>query len=97
MDLGVKAQYFTLDVISDLAWGEPMGFLAQDRDVFNYLKVTTMSIPAMMVLSTYPGLVSLLQTPLLRPLLPRETDTNGFGALIGWVCQVFPSQRPCHH
>ncbi|KAK4145092.1 cytochrome P450 [Dichotomopilus funicola] len=92
MDLGVKAQYFTLDVISDLAWGQPMGFLAQDRDVFNYLKVTTMSIPAMMVLSTYPGLVSLLHTPLLRPLLPRETDTSGFGALIGIAKKVAASR-----
>ena len=83
MDWGVKAQYFTLDVIGELAWGQPMGFLEQDADVFDYIKITMTSVPAMMVVSTYPLLAKLLQSRLFRTLLPKETDKIGFGALIG--------------
>jgi len=83
MDWGVKAQYFTLDVIGDLAWGQPMGFLEQDADVFDYIKITTASATAMMVIATYPTLTRLLQSRFLRSLLPKETDKIGFGALIG--------------
>lgn len=40
MDLGQKGQFFTLDVISDLAFGEPFGYLKEDDDVFDYIKIT---------------------------------------------------------
>ncbi|KAG4429416.1 hypothetical protein IFR05_015102 [Cadophora sp. M221] len=40
MDLGQKGQFFTLDVISDLAFGQAFGYLKQDDDVFDYIKIT---------------------------------------------------------
>lgn len=83
MDFAQKAQYFTLDVISDLAFGQALGYLEQDRDVYDYIKITTASIPAMMVLSNMPTLANLMQSRLLRWLLPKETDKLGFGAFIG--------------
>ncbi|EAQ90212.1 hypothetical protein CHGG_02147 [Chaetomium globosum CBS 148.51] len=101
MDWGVKAQYFTLDVIGDLAWGQPMGFLEQDADVFDYIKIAMTSIPAMMVVSTYPLLAKLLQSRFFRTLLPKETDKIGFGALIGIANSVtaarFKPDAPDHH
>ncbi|KAL2192664.1 cytochrome P450 [Corynascus similis CBS 632.67] len=101
MDWGVKAQYFTLDVIGDLAWGQPMGFLEQDADVFDYIKITTASATAMMVIATYPTLTRLLQSRFLRSLLPKETDKIGFGALIGVakdvVAKRFKPDAPDHH
>ena len=83
MDWGIKAQYFTLDVISDLAWGQPMGFLEQDADVYDYIKITTASVRVMMVVSAYPTLARALQSRFLRSILPKETDKVGFGPLIG--------------
>lgn len=83
IDWGLKAQYFTLDVIGDLAWGRPMGFLERDTDVFDYVKITTTSATVMMIVATYPTLAKMLQSPILRSLLPKETDRVGFGALIG--------------
>ncbi|KAI8255818.1 hypothetical protein K4K58_005368 [Colletotrichum sp. SAR11_239] len=32
-DFARKVQYFTLDVITDLAFGDPMGFMAEDGDI----------------------------------------------------------------
>ncbi|RBR15426.1 hypothetical protein FVER53590_09331 [Fusarium verticillioides] len=40
VDFGRRAQFFTLDVISDLAFGEPFGFLETDSDVYKYIQIT---------------------------------------------------------
>jgi hypothetical protein len=85
MDFAQKTQYFTLDVISDLAFGHPLGYLDQDDDVYDYIKITKASIPAMMILSNMPVLANIMQSRFLRSLLPKDTDKIGFGAFIGSV------------
>lgn len=86
MDLAQKGQYFTLDVISDLAFGRPFGYLEQDDDVFDYIKITSSFIPVMLILANVPSLAKLLQSPLMRGAMPKESDKLGFGAFIGYVC-----------
>lgn len=83
MDFAEKASFFTLDVISDLAFGQAFGYIVQDGDVYDYLKITKSFIPIMMVLGDIPFLADLLQSRLLRGLLPSESDKLGFGAFIG--------------
>ena len=83
IDFGEKASFFTLDVISELAFGQEFGYLDQDGDVFDYLKITKTFIPIMMVVANVPSLADLLHSPLLRGLLPSESDKLGFGAFIG--------------
>jgi hypothetical protein len=83
MDWGYKAQYFTLDVICELAWGRALGFLDEGRDVHDYIKIATSALPLMMIMGTYPGLAKMLQSRFLRRFLPKETDKIGFGAFIG--------------
>ncbi|KAE8453907.1 hypothetical protein EG329_007683 [Mollisiaceae sp. DMI_Dod_QoI] len=88
MDLGQKGQFFTLDVISDLAFGKAFGYLEQDDDVFDYIKITDQYIPAMLVMANIPWLARLTHTRLFRNLLPKESDKLGFGAFIGVAKQV---------
>jgi hypothetical protein len=83
MDLGKKGQFFTLDVISDLAFGKPFGYLEHDDDVFDYIKITDQYILAMLLMANVPWLARLTHTRLFRNLLPKETDKLGFGAFIG--------------
>ncbi len=83
VDLAQKTQYFTLDVISHLAFGRAFGYLKTDDDVFDYIKITSSFIPIMLVLANIPALARLLQSPLFRGLLPKESDKLGFGAFIG--------------
>ncbi len=83
MDLAQKVQYFTLDVISNLAFGQAFGYLEQDDDVFDYIKITGSFIPIMLVLANVPSLAKLLQSPFFRGLMPKESDKLGFGAFIG--------------
>ncbi|EXF74123.1 hypothetical protein CFIO01_09500 [Colletotrichum fioriniae PJ7] len=48
LDFGRKAQFFTLDVISDLAFGEPFGFVGSDSDMYEYIKTTEENLPVFM-------------------------------------------------
>lgn len=81
-DFGEKASYFTMDVISDLSFSEPFGYLEQDGDVYEYLKITKSFVPIMMILVDLPSVTAALHSPLLRGLLPSESDKFGFGAFI---------------
>ncbi|KAH7413819.1 cytochrome P450 [Phaeosphaeria sp. MPI-PUGE-AT-0046c] len=92
MDFGEKASYFTLDVISELAFGQAFGYLETDDDVFDYLKITKTYIPIMMVVANVPSLATMLQSRYLRGLLPSESDKLGFGAFIG-VAKKVVAQR----
>ncbi|SPO06232.1 related to pisatin demethylase (cytochrome P450) [Cephalotrichum gorgonifer] len=83
MDLGEKGQFFTLDVISDLAFGQAFGFLEKDADPFDYVKITKAFIPFMIVLCHSPYLARLLHSPPFKGLFPKGSDKLGFGAFIG--------------
>ncbi|KAF1845545.1 cytochrome P450 [Cucurbitaria berberidis CBS 394.84] len=88
MNFDEKASFFTLDVISTLAFGQAFGFLTQDGDVYDYLKITKTYIPIMMIIANVPTLADLLQSRFLRGLLPSESDKLGFGAFIGVAKKV---------
>jgi len=83
VDFARKIQYFTLDVISDLAFGHPFGFMEQDADVYDFIKITRDFFPVAVLTGNIPSLVSLLHSPLFRGLLPKASDKLGFGAFIG--------------
>jgi hypothetical protein len=85
MDLGQKAQFFTLDVISWLAFGKAFGYLVQDGDVFDYIKITNSYVPVMLLMTNVPWLARLTHTRLFRGLLPKESDKLGFGPFIRYV------------
>jgi hypothetical protein len=78
-DFGRKAQYFTLDVISDLAFGEPFGDIATNSDVYEYIKTTEENMPTILITTVLPWLVKLLQSPLFKSMLPSEKDALGLG------------------
>ncbi len=82
-DLGLKIQYFTLDVISDLAFGKAFGYLENDADVFDYIGISTSIFPFMHTIANVPAIPRFLQSPLMRGVMPKETDPVGFGAFIG--------------
>ena len=85
VDFARKIQYFTLDVISDLAFGHPFGFMEQDADVYDFIKITRDFFPVAVLTGNIPSLVSLLHSPLFRGLLPKASDKLGFGAFIGYA------------
>lgn len=83
-DFGRKVQYFTLDLISDLAFGEAFGDIATDSDVHGYIKTTEETLPAIMLTTILPWLLWLLSSPLLKSMLPSDKDQLGLGKVMGY-------------
>jgi hypothetical protein len=82
MDLARKAQFFTLDVISDIGFGKPFGDLANDEDMFKYAESAEFGF-WIMLLTTATGFQKLFRLEWLAKLAaPSEKDKNGFGRML---------------
>ncbi|SPO06076.1 related to pisatin demethylase (cytochrome P450) [Cephalotrichum gorgonifer] len=92
VDFGPMAQYFTLDVISDIAYSEPFGCLASDSDILGYIQAVNESIPMVMLFSAMPRLNWILQSAIMKRFLPSDRDQLGFGRLMK-ICKQKASER----
>ncbi|KAH8662539.1 cytochrome P450 [Xylariales sp. PMI_506] len=82
-DFGRKAQFFTMDVISNVAFGDAFGFLAADDDLFDYCKTFQEQMPNIIFTTVYPWLLNVLQLPIIKRVVPSNRDPLGFGKLMG--------------
>lgn len=84
MDMARKAAFFTMDVITDIAFRQPFGNLVDDCDTHRYIKSTEEMLPIMITLTSVPALSSFFQYGWVAKLFsPNETDSTGVGKLIG--------------
>ncbi|KAF2640930.1 benzoate 4-monooxygenase cytochrome-like protein P450 [Massarina eburnea CBS 473.64] len=82
MDLAMKAQFFTLDVISHIGFGRAFGDLAADADVDGYIAASEEGMKAMTFICA-TGLTPIFQSPLIARLFgPSETDKSGHGKMM---------------
>jgi hypothetical protein len=82
VDFARKIQYMTLDIIADIAFGSPFGFMDEDEDFWGYFKQAEAAVPMMQMIAMVPWLVALLQSPLFKPLMPSDKDPVGLGPVI---------------
>ncbi|SPJ72333.1 related to pisatin demethylase (cytochrome P450) [Fusarium torulosum] len=92
VDFAEKTQFFALDVIGDVSFGEPFGYLSKDEDLYNYNEINASSLPVMNIVSVYPWLGRIVHRWPLSMLLPREEDQVGFGRLMGFANQIVRSR-----
>ncbi|KAI9768093.1 MAG: hypothetical protein M1840_005127 [Geoglossum simile] len=84
MDFARKAQYFTLDVITDIAFGEPFGDLTADEDVHEYLTTIDRLMPVLHWITVFPDIADLAAIPWIgRMVLPSSGDDFGVGKVMG--------------
>ena len=89
MDFARKAQFLTLDVITDIAFGQPFGDLVEDKDVHEYLTTIDRMMPVLHWLVVFPNIVDLLAVPWLgRMILPSDGDDYGVGKVMGLVYKL---------
>ena len=89
MDLGRAAQYFTLDVITDLAFSHSFGDMIDDEDKFGYIKTTEDAIGAITALSIFPHVHRWIEQSRLFDLLaPKAKDKTGLGPIVGIVEKI---------
>ena len=83
MDFARTMQFFTLDVITALSFGQPFGDLIDDEDKFDYHKSMVQSLPRLMAMTELLGLRSFLEKSALANLIgPSAKDKIGFGRVI---------------
>lgn len=89
MDFGKAAQYFTLDVITSLAYGFPFGYLEKDEDIHGYIATTEAYVPILVLGTSYPLVHKILSTPWVRRIVgPLPEDKTGMGKLMGVAREV---------
>ena len=85
LDLGTKVQYFTLDVITKIGFGEAFGDLKTDSDVQEYLKYSEEGFAVVSVIVAL-GLAPAFQwAPIARLFGPSEKDASGLGKCMALV------------
>lgn len=83
VDLARKIQYFTLDVISTIGFGQAFGDLKADADLNGYIAAGELGL-SIVTYSVGLGLTPFLQWPPIARLLgPSEKDESGFGKMQG--------------
>ncbi|KAM5355339.1 hypothetical protein ACJ41O_001985 [Fusarium nematophilum] len=85
VDMAEKTQFFALDVIGDVSFGAPFGYLARDEDLYRYNEINVSSLSVMNLVSVYPWLIKIVHRWPFHLLLPREEDQVGFGRLMGFA------------
>jgi len=85
VDLSRVTSFFTLDVISKIAFGQTFGFLDEDDDPFGYLENLMQFLPAIIVFGVYTELTNLMKIPLIKGALPKSSDPRGLGRVMGFA------------
>ncbi|GJC96388.1 pisatin demethylase [Colletotrichum higginsianum] len=85
LDLGPLSCYFTMDVITRLAFGHEFGYLKEETDLYRFLGGVRDLWPRMSTCADVPWIRNFLFSPAFLKLMgPKSTDKNGFGALMGY-------------
>lgn len=85
VDLSRITSFFTLDTISQIAFGQTFGFLRMDDDPFGYLENLAQFLPAIIVFGVYTELTKLMNIPAVKAALPKSTDKRGLGRVMGFA------------
>lgn len=92
VDLARKVQYFTLDVISALAFGKKLGYLEADRDAFHYIETTEKTVPFIMATALMPWVLAVIHSPKLKWLVPDARNMIGIGTVMQLAEQAVQSR-----
>ncbi|AEO61226.1 cytochrome P450 monooxygenase [Thermothelomyces thermophilus ATCC 42464] len=83
LDLAMMVQYFTLDSISKLAFGEEFGFLRAEGDIHGYLETVESLAPTTVTILALPFLRDILTSKFMLSLLgPTPKDKRGMGVFM---------------
>lgn len=84
MDWGQKSSFFTIDSITDIAFGFPVGAMEHDKDPYDFFTLMEPALVMGSVMTIYPWLAAFFQTKFMHRLTaPKADDSNGFGRMMG--------------
>ncbi|ETI22274.1 hypothetical protein G647_06347 [Cladophialophora carrionii CBS 160.54] len=92
LDFAKLAGYFTLDILTQIAFGQALGFLVKNEDLYDYHKSSSAFYPIMELGSNHPTVLAILNSRVMEGAAPKPTDKIGFGAIVG-VAQKAVAER----
>lgn len=97
MDFAQVAQYLTLDVITSLSLGQPFGWVAEDKDMYEYVKTIEDNFPIMNVFSAVPLLSAIMRIPAVqKAAIPGVKDRVGMGKVKAYGRSRAQLRSPFH-
>jgi hypothetical protein len=82
MDLAVLTQFLALDVVGDMTFGAPFGFLDKGEDIYDWIEWNEGFFPIASTCATFPFLAAVFQTWPFSEALPKPADKKGLGPFI---------------
>ncbi|KAK4508638.1 hypothetical protein PRZ48_002377 [Zasmidium cellare] len=80
LDMTRLSQYFTLDVLSSIAFGEAFGFMASNSDKWDFVAGNESFLPMLQLITDLSFVRKFFHNPIVSSLLsPKETDPTGQG------------------
>lgn len=96
IDIAEIASYFTVDVLTHVAFGAPVGDLTRNEDVYSYLRKVSDFLVTIELGANISLIQTILSSVLLRPLRPKPTDKTGMGAMLGLAKRVAEERFSSH-
>ncbi|KAF2643065.1 cytochrome P450 oxidoreductase [Massarina eburnea CBS 473.64] len=99
-DIGKWIRHMTMDTITHLSFGRPIGYVDQDRDVMQFTSVMEELLPVVLHFSLFTELNQILKALgkidfLKKNLFPHHTHTKGLGVVRRIIKEVIASRpRP---
>lgn len=73
-----------MDVLTNVAFGDPFGYMANDADVHDYIKTIRAFVPILELQTNHKTFNKIMSSWLVRSLLaPTAEDRVGMGKVIG--------------
>ncbi|KAH7308487.1 cytochrome P450 [Stachybotrys elegans] len=83
-DLASLSQYFTIDVLSKIAYGEEFGNLRTDSDIYAYVESSMELIRLLVICAEIPFCRNIFMSkPMLKMFGPDHRDKLGMGKILG--------------
>jgi hypothetical protein len=90
LDFASMAQYFTLDSIAKVAFGEEFGLIREERDIYGHIEMLNEIAPATVVIAAVPYFRAVMGSKFVLKLIgPKPGDKRGVGRIMGWVSSAF--------
>jgi hypothetical protein len=84
VDFGRLADSYAMDARSRMSFGEPIGLLENDEDVYGLVKDANLAIDLIQIITDVPPLQIIAASNMFLMVFgPKPTDTKGFGKIMG--------------
>ncbi|CCC12748.1 unnamed protein product [Sordaria macrospora k-hell] len=88
LDIAQSVHFYALDSLGEIAYSQSLGYIANDKDMNDVLKINEATFPWMYLLNNHHFFFRVLRKWPFSMLLPRAGDKAGLGAIMGHTTSI---------